>query len=77
MAAKEAARSKKDKHVQIRISETQKQLLEKAAERAGLSLSSFMLTVALSAAKTGWLPAVGPVAHTSSGRSAGKLVPSR
>jgi uncharacterized protein (DUF1778 family) len=41
----------KDKGVLIRVTGAQKETLAKAAEMAGLGLSSWMLTVSLAAAK--------------------------
>jgi uncharacterized protein (DUF1778 family) len=51
MAAKKKAL--KEKFVQIRVTAAQKAALVKAANRAGLGLSSWMLTVALAAANKG------------------------
>lgn len=38
---------RKEKSILIRVTEAQKEALAKAAEKAGLGLSSWMLTVAL------------------------------
>jgi uncharacterized protein (DUF1778 family) len=40
----------KDKTIQIRVTEKQKETLTEAAERAGLGVSSWMLSVSLTAA---------------------------
>jgi hypothetical protein len=50
MAAKPRKKVLKEKSVQIRVTEAQKATLAKAAERAGLGLSSWMLSVSLAAA---------------------------
>ncbi len=50
MAAKRRKKVLKEKSVQIRVTEAQKATLAKAAERAGLGLSSWMLSVSLAAA---------------------------
>ena len=42
---------RKDKAVLVRVTEAQKETLAKAAEKAGLGLSSWMLTVALKEAE--------------------------
>jgi uncharacterized protein (DUF1778 family) len=53
MAAVKKRRKKvhKEKSIQIRVTVDQKATLAEAADRAGLGLSSWMLTVALAAAK--------------------------
>lgn len=50
MAAKQRKKVLKEKSIQIRVTEAQKTTLTKAAERAGLGLSSWMLSVSLAAA---------------------------
>jgi uncharacterized protein (DUF1778 family) len=40
----------KEKSIQIRVTEAQKATLVKAADKAGIGLSSWMLTVSLAAA---------------------------
>lgn len=48
MATKKRRKTiRKDKGILIRVTEAQKEALAKAAEKAGLGLSSWMLTVAL------------------------------
>jgi len=48
MAAKKRRKAiRKDKGILIRVTEAQKETLTEAAERAGIGLSSWMLTVAL------------------------------
>lgn len=42
---------RKDKGILIRVTEGQKEILAKAAEKAGIGLSSWMLTVALQKAE--------------------------
>jgi len=54
MAAKKRRKAiLKDKAILIRLTEAQKKSLATAAERAGLGLSSWMLTVALREADRG------------------------
>jgi uncharacterized protein (DUF1778 family) len=50
MAAKTPGQ-RKTKGILIRVTETQKRVLAKTAKRAGLGLSSWMLSVALRAAQ--------------------------
>lgn len=45
------AKDRKEKSIQIRVSDAQKAKLAEAAARAGLGLSSWMLTVSLAAAE--------------------------
>ena len=50
MATKKRRKTvRKDKSILIRVTEAQKEVLAEAAEKAGLGLSSWMLTVALRA----------------------------
>jgi uncharacterized protein (DUF1778 family) len=44
---KKPARLRKDERVLLRVTATQKSVLQKAAEASGLTLSSWMLSVAL------------------------------
>ena len=51
MAAKKRRKAVlKDRAILVRVTETQKETLAKAAEKAGIGLSSWILTVALAAA---------------------------
>lgn len=52
MVAKKRRKTvRKDKGILIRVTEAQKEALAEAAEKAGLGLSSWMLTVSLAAAR--------------------------
>lgn len=47
---KRRKKTRKEATIQIRVTDAQKKTLGEAAERAGLGLSSWMLTVSLAAA---------------------------
>ncbi len=47
MAAKRRKKVTKDKSIQVRVTDEQKEILAKAAERHGLGLSSWLLTLGL------------------------------
>jgi uncharacterized protein (DUF1778 family) len=47
MAAKRRKKVTKDKSVQVRVTDEQKAILSKAAERSGLGLSSWLLMLGL------------------------------
>lgn len=47
MAVKRRKKVRKERNIQIRVTDEQKEILAKAAERAGLGLSSWMLMLGL------------------------------
>jgi uncharacterized protein (DUF1778 family) len=47
MAVKRRKKVRKERNIQIRVTDDQKEILAKAAERAGLGLSSWMLMLGL------------------------------
>ena len=51
MAAKRRKKITKDKSIQVRVTDEQKEILAKAATRSGLGLSSWLLAVGLRAAQ--------------------------
>lgn len=51
MAAKRRKKVTKDKSIQVRVTDEQKETLAKAAARSGLGLSSWLLAVGLRAAQ--------------------------
>jgi uncharacterized protein (DUF1778 family) len=53
MAVKRRKKVTKDRSIQVRVTEGQKEILVKAAERAGLGVSSWLLMLGLREADAG------------------------
>lgn len=53
MATKRRKKVTKDKSIQVRVTDAQKEILAKAAERAGVGLSTWLLLVGLREAGAG------------------------